>query len=178
MKRMPPSLTAFRTSPRATSAAEFARVMPLLLMLMSGIVVYGAYLAVVQQLAAEAERSSTAGPSDAERSSLARSCVTDASSYPLIVPAHLAVDAATFSSDANVFVTVNNNTAGLFIFTLPSFVPAPQSPIARSAANPRGDGPGAANWAPPATIAVDRMASSRTRAGLKTCLLAVAKVGW
>jgi Flp pilus assembly protein TadG len=142
MKRMP-SLTAFRSCSRATSAVEFALVMPLFLMLVFGIVVYGSYLAVVhgvQQLAAEAARSSISGLSEAERSSLARSYVTNnATSYPLIVPTNLVVNAATSASDANVFiVTVNYNAAGMFIFTLPTFVPAPPTQIARSAAIPRG----------------------------------------
>jgi Flp pilus assembly protein TadG len=136
-------LRLFPRCTRATSAVEFALVMPLFLMLVFGIVVYGSYLAVVhgvQQLAAEAARSSIAGLTETERSSLAQSYVTtNAASYPLIVPTNLAVNAATSASDANVFVvTVNYNAAGMFIFSLPTFVPAPATQISRSAAIPRG----------------------------------------
>jgi len=143
MKHLTKSLSSFRCCGRGTSAVEFALVMPLFLAMVFGIVVYGSYLAVVhgvQQLAAEAARSSIAGLSETERSNLAKSYVTsNASAYPLIVPANLAVNAATSSSDANVFlVTVTYNASGMFIFSLPAFVPAPSSQISRSAAIPRG----------------------------------------
>ncbi len=49
---------------RAASAVEFAMLLPLFLVLVFGIVVFGAYFTMVhgvQQLAAEAARSSVAG---------------------------------------------------------------------------------------------------------------------
>ena len=128
---------------RAASAVEFALVMPLFLVLVFGIIAYGSYFAVVhgvQQLAAEAARSSIAGLTEAERSSLAQSYVkTNAATYPLILPAHLVVDAASSASDGNVFVvTVNYDASAMLIYTLPTFVPLPPQKIARSAAIPRG----------------------------------------
>jgi len=125
------------------SAVEFALVLPVFLMLVFGIVMFGAYLAMVhdvQQLAAEAARTSVAGLNETERKSLATSYVTqNAASYPLIVPAHLSVNAATSGSDPNVFiVTVNYDASNTFIYSLPSFVPAPPPVIVRSAAIPRG----------------------------------------
>lgn len=124
-------------------AVEFAMIAPVFLMIVFGIIMYGSYLAVlhgVQQLAAEAARSSVAGLSEGERSTLANSYVTgNVNSYPLIDPAHLTVNAATSGSDANVFVvTVNYDASGMFIYSLPTFVPAPSPTIVRSAAIPRG----------------------------------------
>ena len=133
----------FCLSRSGASAVEFALVLPAFLAIVFGIVMFGSYLAVVhgvQQLAAEAARSSVAGLSETERSSLANTYVTrNVGSYPLITPAHLTVNAATSPSDANVFVvTVNYDASGLFIYTLPSFVPSPPTRVVRSAAIPRG----------------------------------------
>jgi Flp pilus assembly protein TadG len=124
------------------SAVEFAIVAPVFLMLIFGIITYGAYLAVmhgVEQLAAEAARTSVGGLSDTERKNLAVGYVTaNAGSYPLIAANHLTVSAAP-SADKNVFVvTVNYDASGLFIYSLPSFVPTPPSNIVRSAAIPHG----------------------------------------
>ncbi|WP_426440813.1 TadE/TadG family type IV pilus assembly protein [Bradyrhizobium genosp. P] len=120
------------------SAVEFALLLPLFLAFIFGIVVFGSYLAMVhgvQQLAAEAARSSVAGLTDTERNSLATSYVTaNASTYPLLVPSHLSVSAAPSPANANVYVvTVNYNATGNFIYSLP-FVPAPPTTIVRSAA--------------------------------------------
>ena len=127
---------------RGATAVEFAMLMPVFLTLVFGIVVFGSYLTMVhgvQQLAAEAARSSIAGMSDTERSTLASSYVTaNVSTYPLLAANHLTVNAAASSADANVFVvTVNYDASGMFLFSLP-FVPAPPSTIVRSAAIPYG----------------------------------------
>jgi Flp pilus assembly protein TadG len=115
-------------------------LLPLFLVLVFGIVVFGAYLTMVhsvQQLAAEAARSSVAGLSETERVSLAENYVTaNAGSYPLLQPSHLTLSAAT-SSSAVFVVTVNYDASDSFIYTLP-FVPAPTSTIVRSAAIPFG----------------------------------------
>lgn len=136
-------LRSFRRSRDAASAVEFAIVVPLFVMLVFGIVVYGSWLGMmhsVQQLAAEAARTSIGGLTEAERASLARAYITgNADSYPLLTPTKLTVVAQTSSSDANVFtVTVTYDATGSLISTLPSFVPAPSPHISRSAAIPRG----------------------------------------
>lgn len=143
MKQGHTLLKRFRTAQGGAIAVEFAMIAPVFLMMVFGIIMYGSYLAVVhgvQQLAAEAARSSVAGLSESERSTLANGYVTgNVNSYPLIDPAQLTVNAATSGSDANVFVvTVNYNASGMFIYSLPTFVPTPSSTIVRSAAIPRG----------------------------------------
>jgi Flp pilus assembly protein TadG len=135
-------MTSFILCRRGVTAVEFALIVPVFLTLVFGIVVFGSYLAMVhgvQQLAAEAARSSIAGMTDSERGSLATNYVTaNASTYPLLVANHLTVNAAVSAADANVFVvTVNYDASGMFIYTLP-FVPAPPSTIVRSAAIPYG----------------------------------------
>lgn len=136
-------LKIFSAARDGAIAVEFAIIAPVFLMIVFGIVMYGSYLAVihgVQQLAAEAARSSIAGLNESERSSLANAYVTgNVKSYPLIDPARLTVNAATSGSDANVFiVSVNYDASGMFIYSLPTFVPVPPSSVVRSAAIPRG----------------------------------------
>jgi Flp pilus assembly protein TadG len=137
------ALSQFRCARSGASAVEFALILPAFLAIVFGIVMFGSYLAVihgVQQLAAEAARSSVAGLSESERSQLANGYVTaNAASYILIDPSHLTVDAAPSASDANVFtVTVRYDASGMFIYALPSFVPSPPSIVERAAAIPRG----------------------------------------
>lgn len=127
---------------RGATAVEFAMLLPIFLALVFGIVVYGSYLAVVhgvQQLAAEAARSSVAGLSDGERSNLATSyVVANVGTYPLIAANNVSVNAATSITDPNVFVvSVSYDASGMFIYALP-FVPSPPSTIVRSAAIPFG----------------------------------------
>jgi Flp pilus assembly protein TadG len=127
---------------RGSSAVEFALVLPIFLTLVFGIVVFGSYLSVihgVQQLAAEAARSSVAGISETERGTIAKSFVTsNANTYPMIESGKLVVSAATSPTNTNVFVvTVNYDASGLFIYALP-FVPLPPKTIVRSAVIPYG----------------------------------------
>jgi Flp pilus assembly protein TadG len=133
-------MTGFLRCQRAATAVEFAMLLPLFLAFIFGIVIFGSYLTMVhgvQQLAAEAARSSVAGLTDSERNSLATSYVSaNAATYPLLIAAKLSVNAA--PSGANVYVvTVNYDASTSFIYTLP-FVPAPSSTIVRSAAVPYG----------------------------------------
>jgi Flp pilus assembly protein TadG len=143
MNRFSKRLAGLARSEQGTSAVEFAIVMPLFLVLVLGIIVYGSYLAVIhglQQLAAEAARASVPGLSDVERSSLAQSYITStAASYPLIMPRQLRVNAAPAPANANVFVvTLNYDASGMFIYALPNLVPLPSPNIVRSAAIQRG----------------------------------------
>jgi Flp pilus assembly protein TadG len=135
-------MNVFLTCRRGATAVEFAMLLPVFLTLVFGIVVFGSYLTMVhgvQQLAAEAARSSIAGVTDSERSSIATSYVAaNVGTYPLIVAGNITVNAATSGSNPNVFVvSVSYNASGMFIYSLP-FVPAPPSTIVRSAAIPYG----------------------------------------
>lgn len=117
-------------------------VLPIFLTIVFGIVVFGSYLSVihgVQQLAAEAARSSIAGMTETERGTIAKTFVTaNANTYPMIESAKLAVTAATSPTNTNVFVvTVNYDASSLFIYALP-FVPLPPKHIIRSAMIPYG----------------------------------------
>jgi len=143
MKSVAQSARKFRVADSGASAVEFAMVLPSFLLIVFGIVMFGSYLAVVhgvQQLAAEAARSSVAGLSESERSSLANAYVTgNVNSYPLITASRVTVNAATSPTDTNVFlVTVNYDASNMFIYSLPSFIPAPAPNIVRTAAIPRG----------------------------------------
>jgi Flp pilus assembly protein TadG len=135
-------MSCFFRCRRGASAVEFALLLPLFLMLVFGIVLFGSYLTMVhdvQQLAAEAARSSVAGLTNSERNSPATTYVTlNASAYPLLTPSNLTVMAAPSTHAANVYVvTVNYNAAGSFILSLP-FVPTPATTIVRSASIPYG----------------------------------------
>ena len=135
-------MTTFRRCERATSAIEFAMLLPIFLTVVFGIVVFGSYFAVVhgvQQLAAEAARSSLAGMNEAERGSLATNYVSaNAGTYPLIDASHLTVNASTSGSGSNVYtVTVSYDASSMFIYALPSAV-KPPSMIMRSAVIPFG----------------------------------------
>ncbi len=127
----------------ATSAVEFALLLPFFLAMLFGIISYGAYLGMahdVRQLAAEAARSSVAGLTAGERASLAANYVTqNVAYYGLLSPNRVTVNAAASPTDANVFVvTVSYNASNSFIYILPKFVPVPSSNIAMSAAIPYG----------------------------------------
>ena len=134
--------SAFASSQHGSSAVEFAMLLPVFLTIVFGIVVFGSYLAIVhgvQQLAAEAARSSVAGMTETERSSLASTYViNNAETYPLIDSTKLTINAATSSLNANVFVvTVNYDASTMFIYSLP-FVPKPATLVTRSASIPYG----------------------------------------
>lgn len=93
----------------------------------------------VQQLAAEAARTSVAGLNDGERNSLATSYVkTNVTGYPLLEAAKVDVRAAPSGADPNVYiVTVQYDGSSNLIFTLP-FTPPLPFPITRSAVIPYG----------------------------------------
>ncbi|WP_234684790.1 TadE/TadG family type IV pilus assembly protein [Bradyrhizobium monzae] len=132
----------FARNESGATAVEFAIMLPIFLALIFGIVVFGSYFAMihgVQQLAAEAARTSVAGLSDTERNSLATSyVVASVADYPLLDATKVNVVAAPSGSDPNVYVvTVNYDASSSFIFALP-FVPALPPSISRSAVIPYG----------------------------------------
>ena len=128
---------------KATAAVEFAIVFPIFIMMLFGIISFGAYITVVhgvQQLAAEATRAAVAGLDDGERVTLAtRSIATNVGAYPLIAADRLTVArAVTDAATRNFSVTLRYDASDMFIFALPSFVPAPPTTVVRSASIQRG----------------------------------------
>ncbi|MEW6450245.1 MAG: TadE/TadG family type IV pilus assembly protein [Pseudomonadota bacterium] len=128
---------------KAASAVEFAFIFPLFLAVLFGIITFGAYLVVVhsvQQIAAEAARAAIAGLSDSERATLAQSNINaNVGSYPLLSSTRLTLTSAATDPSTSVFaVTLQYDGSDMFIFQLPSFVPAPSPTIVRSAAIQRG----------------------------------------
>ena len=132
----------FSRDESGATAVEFAIMLPMFLALIFGIVVFGSYLTMVhgvQQLAAEAARTSVAGLSNAGRSTLANSYVASRiADYPLLDPAKVDVVATPSGLDPNAYVVrVNYAASASFIFSLPFVPPLPQS-ISRSAVIPYG----------------------------------------
>jgi Flp pilus assembly protein TadG len=135
-----PSLAQCR---RGTAAVEFAIIVPVLLIMLFGIISFGAYLALVhgvQLIAAEAARASVAGLSDSERAALARNSITaSAPAYPILAPERLTVVSAATDPATNVFaVTLSYDASNMFIFDLPPFVPTLPTKIVRAASIKRG----------------------------------------
>lgn len=128
---------------RGASAVEFAIIFPLFLVMLFGIISFGAYLTVVhsvQQLAAEATRAAVGGLDDSERVTLASSNIAaNVSSYPLISSKRLTVtNAATDAATGSFTVTLRYDASDMFVFNLPNLVPAPSPVVVRSAAIQRG----------------------------------------
>jgi Flp pilus assembly protein TadG len=127
---------------KGTAAVEFAMVVPILIVMLFGIITFGAYLAVihgVQQLAAEAARAAMGGLDDTERAGLATQNVTaNVAAYPLLTPARMHVGAVTDAATQTFTVTLNYDASNLWIYALPALVPAPNPLIVRSAAIQRG----------------------------------------
>ena len=126
-----------------TSAVEFAIIFPIFLIVLIGLVVYGAYFGDVhgvQQLTAEAARASVAGINDGERLSLAKGNIdANVSFYPMLSPTRLTIDSAGTDPVTSTFTaTVRYDASDLFIFLLPQLLPAPDPVIVRTAAIQKG----------------------------------------
>ena len=125
------------------SAIEFAIVLPIFLLIVVGIIVYGVYLGAahsVAQLAADSARASIAGLSDPERSSLARAHVAaNAGAYPLLRTGSVSVDAGPAAWDSNEFrVVVRFDAAQLPIWMFSRLLPMPDKIIERTSTIKRG----------------------------------------
>ena len=126
-----------------TSAIEFAFVAPVLLLLMFGIMGYGYIFGIyhsVQQMAAEAARSSVAGLSDAERAQIAQSYVAaNAGAYAFIDPAKVTVRTLQTGPQQQSFeVAVSYDMSGSLYDQLSRLVALPQPLIERRAVVQRG----------------------------------------
>ena len=128
---------------RGASAVEFALVLPLFLVVLFGIIIYGSYIGTVhgvQQIAAEAARAAVGGLSDSERVDLATNNIeANVSSYPFLSSSRLTLQSATTNAATSVFsITVRYDASDSFVFSLPAFLPTPRKIIVRSAAIQRG----------------------------------------
>jgi Flp pilus assembly protein TadG len=143
MTRIATHWNGLKRREEGAAAVEFAIIIPVFLMIVFGIITFGAYLSVVhsvQQLAAEAARASVGGLTDNERVTLAEANIRNhVGAYLLIDPARLVVEQATTDAATSTFsVRLRYDAAEMFIFQLPTFVPMPPPQIVRSAAIQRG----------------------------------------
>jgi Flp pilus assembly protein TadG len=125
------------------AALEFALVLPVFVLLTTGMLAYGVYFGAAHstaQLAADAARASIGGLTDQERGELAREHVARNSGvYTLLRPQHVSAIAAPSPDDATDFrVTVRYDASTLPIWRFASFLPLPNRIIERSATIRRG----------------------------------------
>ncbi len=128
---------------RANAAVEFGLTLPVFLVIVLGILVYGLYFGVahgVQQLAAEAARASVSGLSDAERAAIARRTALDTiDRYPLLRSRGLEIEGRTDAADPERFiVTVRYDASHLGLSAFSRLLPTPPEAIERSAIIRRG----------------------------------------
>lgn len=121
---------------------EFALIAPLFILLLSGMMYFGALFATLhgmQQLAAEAARASVAGLSSGERAQLAQAYVArDASAY-LLDPEKLVVVAQATAADANAFeVVVRYDVSDQPIFAMADLIRLRTATLERRAVIRRG----------------------------------------
>lgn len=140
---MLPALSRLFRNQRATTAIEFAFVAPILLLLLVGIMGYGYVFGIyhsIQQIAAEAARSSVSGLSDTERSQIARDFITaHAGSYAFIDPTKLRVRTGQAGPQMQSFeVAVAYDMSGSIYDSLSRMISLPQPMIERRAIVQRG----------------------------------------
>lgn len=125
------------------SAVEFAVVFPIFLLMTLAILAYGIYFGAahsVQQLAADAARSSVPGLNEAERTQLTHSYVSNnAASYPLLVANKVTVTTASGAATPDdMVVTVRYDSSALPIWGFRTLFPLPSPIIERVAVIHRG----------------------------------------
>jgi Flp pilus assembly protein TadG len=118
----------YRVEERGSSAIEFAIIAPVFLLMLFGMLAYAIYFGAahsVQQLAADAARTSIAGLSAAERDSLVEAFIdNNAGDYLLLDPSQIAYEVGDKEEDTNQYrVTVSYNASQLPIWNL--YVPLP-----------------------------------------------------
>lgn len=120
---------------RGAALVEMAMVLPVLMLLIMGIIVYGQWLAcanALQQSANEGARASLSGLSQEERALTARQTVADSlSHYNSIDQRKVAIGIQDDGTTLNV--TVNYDMSDQSVMKLP-FVPIPDKVLSRSAA--------------------------------------------
>lgn len=125
------------------SAVEFAVVFPIFLLMTLAMLAYGIYFGAahsVQQLAADAARSSVPGLNETERTQLTHNYVSNnAASYPLLVANKVTVMTASGAATPNdMVVTVRYDSSALPIWGFSALFPLPSPIIERVAVIHRG----------------------------------------
>lgn len=125
------------------SAVEFAVVFPLFLLITLTVLAYGIYFGAahsVQQLAADAARSSVPGLTETERMQLSQAYVSaNAASYPLLTANKVSVRTTPGTSNPDdMIVTVTYNSTALPIWGFSQLIPLPSPIIERVAVIHRG----------------------------------------
>ncbi len=128
---------------QGSSAVEFALLVPVLLVLFAGIMVFGIYLGAshhLRQLASDAARASIAGVSDDERVQLARQRVSAALvEGTMFKPGTVIVQVGTDPNDATLYtVTLSFDARSLGFSGLSGLVPLPPDLIRSSVSIRRG----------------------------------------
>lgn len=126
-----------------TSAVEFAILMPVFLLLLTGMLAYGIYFSAahsLQQLAADAARTAIAGLDEAERNELVGDFLAaNADSYALIDPARLTATIGDKPGDPEHYrVVLTYDASDLPIWNLYPPLPLPSQQIAFSSTIRRG----------------------------------------
>lgn len=124
----------FRRAKGAASAVEFALIAPVFLLLTFGLIAYAIYFGAahsVQQLAADANRTSIAGLTDQERAQLVGSFIEhNAGLYVLLDAAHITYQVGNSPADPNQYqVLVAFDASQLPIWNLGVPLPMPQRAI-------------------------------------------------
>ncbi len=132
-------LWRFKHSANGSTAVEFALLMPIFALLMTGILVFGLYFGMVhalQQLAAEAARASVAGLSEQERSSLAQQYISNSiQAYTFLEPDKLTITTQPNAAQSNLYeVRLRYDASQSPIWSIGGLIPVLPSPqIERSA---------------------------------------------
>lgn len=137
------NLPKFLRSKSGATAVEFALVLPVLLLVLVAIFVYGLYIATshsVAQLAADAARATVAGLTDTERTEIAAGHIErTAGDFILLSPEKISVTAAPSSADPNILhISIAYDASSLPIWSLDRLVPVPSKTIIRTASIRRG----------------------------------------
>ncbi|MBI4922246.1 MAG: pilus assembly protein [Devosia nanyangense] len=135
MPRRRLSLASFALEQGAASAVEFALLAPVFLLMLFGMIAYAIYFGAafsVQQIAADAARTSIAGLSHNERDSLVSSYIANnAGAYVLIDATRVTYAIGDKPDDVNQYqVTVSYDAASLPIWNLYVPLPLPSKTIA------------------------------------------------
>ncbi|WDR07140.1 pilus assembly protein [Devosia rhodophyticola] len=136
-------LRAFLSNCRAASAVEFALLTPVFVLMLTGMLAYSIYFGAahsVQQIAADAARTSIAGLNGRERDALVAAYIdNNAADYLLIERARLSYTIGDKASDPSQYqVSIDYDASALPIWNLYPPLPLPSKTIRFSSSIRRG----------------------------------------